>query len=61
MNFTVAPFDILQSSAEYGWRTGFEFFEHKTEVFGVGKAGHSGYFLNTQGAVDQKIRSVIDA
>ena len=37
-----------------------QLFEHETEIFGVGKTGHKGYFVDVQGAVDQKICRIVD-
>lgn len=50
----------LQSIAEDRWRTGFQLFEHKAEILGVGKTGHGGDFLNTQSGVDQKVCCMIN-
>lgn len=51
----------LQSIAKYGRRTAFQLFKYKTEILGVGKTGNGGNLFDTQAAVDQKIRSVVDA
>lgn len=54
-------YGALQGIAEYRRGTEFQLFEHKAEVFGVGKAGHRRDLLNAEGGVDQKIGCVVDA
>ena len=51
----------LQRITEYRWGTPFELFEYITKVFGIRKTGHGGYFLDTEGTVDQQVGSVVDA
>ena len=54
------PFFNLQGCPEYGGWAGFDLFEDKAEVLGIGKTGHSGDFFDTEGGVDQKIRCVVN-
>ena len=50
----------LQRITEYRRGTAFELFEYITKVFGIRKTGHGGYFLDTEGTVDQQVGSVVD-